>query len=258
MEILIETYLSLIFIIFFYMLIWFLFSTIRQRNDVADIAWGIGFVLVSYFSFFKNGLSFDRELLVTILVTVWAIRLSTHIYLRNRNKSEDYRYMAWRKEWGKWFYLRSFLQVFLLQGMLLLVVVSPVIITNIYRGNNLSLIDLIGFVVWVIGFFFEAIGDYQLSEFIKIKKKGQILQSGLWQYSRHPNYFGEVAQWWGIGIIALSVPYGYLGLIGPLTITYLITQVSGIPLLEKKYKDNPDFEVYKKKTSIFFPLPPKK
>lgn len=240
------------------MLIWFLFATIKKRNDVADIAWGIGFILVSYFSFFKNGLGFDRGLLVTILVTVWAIRLSTHIYLRNRNKSEDYRYMAWRKKWGKWFYLRSFLQVFLLQGMLMLVVVSPVIITNIYRGNNLSLIDLIGFVVWVIGFFFEAIGDYQLSEFIEIKKKGQILQSGLWQYSRHPNYFGEVAQWWGIGIIALSVPYGYLGLIGPLTITYLITQVSGIPLLEKKYKDNPDFEVYKKKTSIFFPLPPKK
>jgi steroid 5-alpha reductase family enzyme len=112
--------------------------------------------------------------------------------------------------------------------------------------------------VWVIGFFFESVGDAQLSRFIKDPaNKGKLMQSGLWKYTRHPNYFGEVTQWWGLWIIALSVSYGWLGIIGPLTITTLILKVSGIPLLEKSMEGNPEFQEYKKRTSVFFPLPPK-
>ena len=156
-------------------------------------------------------------------------------------------------------YLRSFLQIFILQGMLALVVASPVVIVNVYRGGYLAFLDYLGLVIWLLGFFIEALGDWQLLRFIKNpENKGKLMRSGLWRYSRHPNYFGEVVQWWGLWLISLTVAYGWLGIIGPITITFLITKVSGIPLLEQKWNSHPDFEDYKRKTSVFFPLPPKK
>lgn len=125
-------------------------------------------------------------------------------------------------------------------------------------SDQLIFANFLGLVIWLIGFFFEAVGDAQLSEFLKNpKNKGKIIQTGLWRYTRHPNYFGEVAQWWGIWLITLGIPLGWFGIIGPLTITVLILFVSGVPLLEKKYQGRADFEAYKKQTSVFFPLPPK-
>lgn len=130
---------------------------------------------------------------------------------------------------------------------------------GIFIHASLSLLDALGIAVWVFGFYFEAVGDAQLARFIKDPAhKGKIMQSGLWTYTRYPNYFGEVAQWWGIWLLALSLPNGLFGIIGPLTITFLILKVSGIPLLEKKYSGNAEFQEYKKKTSMFFPLPPYK
>ena len=115
--------------------------------------------------------------------------------------------------------------------------------------------DVLGVAVWLFGFYFEAVGDAELSRFIKNPvNKGKLLQSGLWSLTRHPNYFGEVAQWWGLWLVALSVPNGWLGIIGPITITFLILKVSGIPMLEKKMEENPDFAEYKRKTSVFIPL----
>ena len=259
MNILFEYYLCLSLVVFFYMFFWFIISVIKKRNDVADTAWGIGFLLIAVISFLKNDFSFDRAFLSTLLVVFWAIRLSIHIHSRNKGKKEDYRYKKWRDSWGKLFYLRSFFQVFVSQGILMLVIVSPVIIVNAYRGGSLNWLDLVGFIVWLIGFSFESIGDFQLNKFIQNPdNKGKIMQSGLWKYTRHPNYFGEVTQWWGLWIIALSVPYGYLGVIGPLTITILILKISGIPLLEKKMDDNIEFQEYKKRVSIFIPTLPKK
>ncbi len=258
MNLLFEYYLYLGWVVSLYMTFWFIISIIKKRNDVADIAWGLGFLLIAVISYLEKDFSFDRGFLSTLLIVFWSIRLSTHIYLRNRNKKEDYRYKAWRDKWGKSFYLRSFLQVFLSQGLLMLIIVSPVVIVNIYRGGPFQILDLLGLFIWIIGFLFESVGDYQLIKFIENPdNKDKIMQSGLWKYTRHPNYFGEVAQWWGLWIIALSVPYGYLGIIGPLTITILILKVSGIPLLEKKMDNNPEFQEYKKKVSIFLPLPPK-
>lgn len=243
--------------IFIWMSCWFIVAQLIKRNDVADIAWGLGFVVLAWTLFF-NRPSVQLSL-ATLLVTIWGVRLSTHIFLRNRSKPEDYRYQAWRKEWGKWFVPRSFLQVFMLQGLLLLLISAPIVGLSKNGQDSIHILNLIGFVVWLVGFIFESVGDLQLKEFISNpKNKGKIMQSGLWRYTRHPNYFGEVAQWWGIWLVAYGAPSFVWAIVGPLTITVLILKVSGIPLLEKKYQGNKDFEAYKKRTSVFIPLPPKK
>ncbi|MCX6783122.1 MAG: DUF1295 domain-containing protein [Candidatus Levybacteria bacterium] len=240
------------------MSLWFVVSLLKKRNDVADMAWGLGFVLMTWVSFFLSDDSGVRGMLVDILVTVWGLRLAWHIHARTKGKTEDYRYLSWRKEWGKWFYIRSYFQVYLLQGILLFLIVLPVIMINKNAGSALGLFDLVGVIAWLIGFYFEAVGDAQLARFIKNpENKGRLMQNGLWAHTRHPNYFGEVMQWWGIWLIALSVSGGWLGIIGPITITFLILKVSGIPMLEKKMEENPDFAEYKRKTSIFIPLPRK-
>ncbi|HTY12488.1 MAG TPA: DUF1295 domain-containing protein [Bacteroidota bacterium] len=239
-----------------YMSLWFIVAVALKRNDVADVAWGLGFVATAWIAFSLSGFAL-RSLIVNILVTVWGIRLAWHIYGRNHKRPEDYRYQAWRKEW-KNFYLRSYLQVFLLQGVLLYLTAVPMMFINRSPGPELGWLDFLGFGVWIIGFSFESIADRQLKNFVSDPaNKGKIMERGLWHYSRHPNYFGEVAQWWGIFIVALSVPSGWTTVIGPLTITVLILFVSGVPLLEKKYEGRADFQKYKERTSIFFPWPRK-
>lgn len=251
-------YLILALILLAYMSLWFVLSLFKRRNDVADIAWGLGFILIAWASYFIAGNFNIRILLVNILVSIWGIRLAWHISNRNKGKSEDYRYLAWRKEWGNWFYIRSYLQVYLLQGMLLYIIILPVLLINKNMSGPLNLIDGLGILIWLIGFMFESIGDAQLASFIKNPiNKGKIMQGGLWRYTRHPNYFGEVAQWWGLWLIAMNVPNGWFGIIGPLTITILILKISGIPMLEKKMAENPEFTEYKKRTSMFVPMPPK-
>lgn len=252
-------YLALALILYVYMSIWFVVSLIKKRNDVADVAWGLGFVLMTWSSYFLSGDSGVRGLLVGLLVTIWGFRLAWHIYTRNRGKAEDYRYLAWRKAWGKWFFPRSYVQVYLLQGMLLFIIALPVLLINKSSGTSLSLLDFLGVVVWLLGFYFEVVGDAQLARFIaNSANKGKLMQSGLWSYTRHPNYFGEVTQWWGLWLIALSVPNGWLGIVGPITITFLILKVSGIPMLEKKMAENQEFSEYKRRVSIFIPMLPKK
>jgi steroid 5-alpha reductase family enzyme len=242
--------------LFFYMTGWYIISTIKKRNDIADIAWGLGFVTLAWSAGYLSGFT-PRSLMVNLLVTIWGGRLAWHIFVRNRNKSEDYRYLSWRKEW-KFFYLRSFLQIYMLQGLLLYLIVLPVVHINMSPFTGFRFLDAIGVLIWAIGFYFESVADMQLKQFITNPlHKGKIMDVGLWKYSRHPNYFGEVTQWWGLFIIAFSVPNGYFTLVGPITITILILFVSGIPLLEKKYEGRKDFEEYKKRTSMFIPLPPR-
>lgn len=249
---------SSIFFVFVYVTLWFFYSLVKKRNDIADIAWGLGYIGLCVFYFFTGDASL-REMLMYGLILIWGIRLSLHIYFRNRGKEEDFRYLQWRNDWGKWFYLRSYFQIYLLQGFLLLLIMTPVMITSVYPQQEVTWLDFIGMVVWSIGFFFEAVGDWQLSRFIKNpKNKGKVMMEGLWKYTRHPNYFGEVTLWWGIGLMALNSPFGFYGLLGPIVITVLILFVSGIPMLEKKYADRQNYQEYKKKTSVFFPFPPKK
>ena len=244
--------------ILLYMTGWFIAARIRGRNDIADVAWGLGFILVAVVSLIAGGVYSTRGLLVSGLVLIWGLRLALHIYSRNRGRGEDPRYRKWREEWGKWFVLRSFLQVFMLQGMLLLMVAVPVVFANTSAYKPIGLLDLLGLVIWLYGFGFESVGDFQLLKFIRNPvNRGKLMTSGLWRYTRHPNYFGEVTLWWGIWLMTLAIEGGWLTIIGPLTITFLILKVSGIPMLEKPYEDRADFQEYKRRTSPFFPLSPK-
>jgi len=246
-------------LVFVYVNCWFIYAVINKRNDVMDVAWGIGFIFVALTSLLGFSHFEPRALLVSLLITIWGLRLAIHIYTRNKKKKEDWRYKKWREEWGKWFYLRTYGQVFLLQGLLLWIIALPIVYINQSHAVGLTLLDFLGLCVWGIGFFFEAIGDWQLRQFIsQPKNKGKIMMSGLWRYTRHPNYFGEVTQWWGIYLIVFSLPFGWAMIISPLLITFLILYVSGIPMLEKKWEDNKTFQAYKKRTSAFFPLLPKK
>lgn len=262
-----------------FMTLSFCYALYKKRNDIADVVWGIGFVVVAWFSFYASGFCAElipgvygpvrlQTLVVVLAVTVWGLRLATHIAVRNAGKEEDFRYKKWREEWGKSFVIRSYLQVFMLQGFLMLLISLPVIAVSIFGTAGLSWVTVIGFAVWLNGFVFEAGGDYQLSRFIKDPaNKGKIMSRGLWSLTRHPNYFGEVTQWWGVYLMCLplmlstavaSWPVWVIALLGPLTITVLILKVSGIPMLEKKYDDNIEFQEYKKRTNAFFPWFPRR
>lgn len=246
-------------IIFLYCSAWFIISLLKKRNDVADIAWGLGYIALCAYYVVQAGTN-SRELLLSALVLVWGTRLAWHIYRRNRGKTEDFRYAQWRTDWGKWFYLRSYAQVYLLQGFLLLLVIAPITVVASRAGQPaLGWLDAVGLLVWLLGFYFEARGDKELKDFLASpNNKGKVMDQGLWAYTRHPNYFGEVTMWWGIWVISLGGPGGWYGIVGPLTITSLILFVSGVPMLEKKYAADPAYQAYARKTSKFVPWWPKK
>lgn len=225
-------------LIWFYMTSWYLLSLVKKRNDIADIAWGLGFILVALLNFIFNPIS--KLLISLILISIWGIRLASHIYQRNKNKKEDYRYQQFKSS--------PYFKVYLTQGFFMWLISLPVI----NSVGNLKLFNYLGILIWLIGFYFESTADKQLKNFINNpKNKGRIMQSGLWNYSRHPNYFGEVTMWWGIWLLNLN--QNWWTIIGPLTITFLILKVSGVPLLEAKYKDNQEFQDYQKRVSVFIP-----
>jgi steroid 5-alpha reductase family enzyme len=241
-----------------YMLLWFAASLVLKRNDVADVAWGGGFIVAALAAQLSGGAVTDRAVLVVVLVIIWGVRLALHVGLRNRGKGEDARYRKWREEWGQYATVRSFFQIYILQGLLLLVISLPVLRVITAPAAPLTLMDFLGSAVWLVGFLFEVISDWQLLQYKKDPAhKGTVITTGLWRYSRHPNYFGEVTLWWGVFLLALAAPGGWMTIIGPVTITALILGVSGIPMLEKKYASNAEFDEYKRRTSAFFPLPPK-
>lgn len=243
--------------LFGYMVGWFGVSLIIKRNDIADLAWGMGFVLMAWLSYWLGGEFGSKALVVNVMVTVWGLRLAWHIGRRLLRSDEDSRYAAWRKDWGKWVYVRSFWQVYMLQGLLLFVIALPVMWINLHEGHVWIWWDGLGLLVWLVGFLIEMTADAQLRTFKADKKnKGKLLQTGLWRYSRHPNYFGEALLWWGIYLMSVSSGGGWT-VIGPITITFLVRFVSGVPLLENKYAGRADFEAYRKMTSVFMPWWPK-
>lgn len=253
MEIL-NSYLVAAPIIWVYVTILFVVAVIIRDNSIADIAWGSGFIIASVSVLLYQGTFGLRNILITALIIIWGSRLSIRIFRRNRGRGEDWRYKRWREEWGKTFYPRSYMQVFILQGLLLLVNVSPVIIINSFPAQTAAWTDVVGLCLWLVGFYFESVGDWQLDRFVRNPaNRGKIIQEGLWRYTRHPNYFGEITMWWGIFIIAFGSPYGIFGIIGPATITYLIVFVSGIPLAEKAMEQTPGFAEYKQRTSVLIP-----
>ncbi|MCB2301001.1 DUF1295 domain-containing protein [Clostridium tagluense] len=254
-----DLYLQSIGVIFVYMTVFFIVAQIVKNNSIVDMGWGLGFVVIAVYTLLTSGNYNFRSVIVTVLVFVWGMRLFYHILKRNLGKPEDFRYVAMRKKWGKLIIVMGFLQVFMLQGALMLVIAYPIIMNNATDTGSLGLLEIIGVVIWIVGFAFEALGDKQLKDFISDKKnKGHIMKWGLWKYTRHPNYFGEATMWWGIFIISLSSRSGIAGIISPILITLLLLFVSGVPMLEKHYKDNKEFQDYSKYTNIFVPWVPKK
>lgn len=242
----------------------FLIARSRGRYDLIDVAWGltfIGIALVSYTAHMPG--FFTVQTLVTTLVFMWGMRLSFHIYMRwDRSRTEDKRYSEMRKRFDRlpggvrW---NMFVRVFLLQAVLALVVSLPVVTVNSAEPLLFNVGTLIGLMVWVIGFLFESLGDYQLRRHLSDpKSKGKLMTTGLWKFTRHPNYFGEFAQWWGIFIMAVPAGGWWISLVGPLVISILLLFVSGVPLTEKHFEGRKGWKEYKRRTSIFLPLPPKK
>lgn len=240
----------------FIFILTFLFAVLIRNNGIVDVLWGLGFIVIAGLTFLLSpGTSTG---LIFVLVTIWGVRLAVHIGIRNSGKGEDFRYAQWRKDWGNWWVLRTFGQVFLLQWLLMQIVALSITQATNGVANNQVLIVL-GLVIWIIGFYFEAIGDYQLTVFkSKASSKGKLMTTGLWRYTRHPNYFGEAILWWGVALIAYANSSNFAVFLGPLTIDFLLLYVSGIPMLEAKYKGRKDWLSYARRTSAFFPLPPKK
>lgn len=253
-----STFLLLLSIAVLFMSGVFVVSLILKNNGIVDVAWGIGIMLITLITFFGWEDDSLRKGVGTALVLAWGARLSIRIFLKNMRRPEDFRYRAWREKWGSSFVARSFFQIYLLQGFLLTVVALPILLINTQVGPAFAVIDYLGVLVWCAGFFFESVGDFELDRFLASpKNKGKIFTDGLWKYSRHPNYFGETLMWFGIGILALSVPNGFWGLLSPLLILFLLLAVSGIPMLERRWSGNLEFEAYKRKTSAFIPRRPK-
>lgn len=242
-----------------YMSVLFVIGMLAKNNAIADVGYGIAFIVVILATLFQHPGTAFLTLGFALLPFIWGLRLALRIYLKNRGKPEDFRYRTWREEWGKTFVIRSFLQVYMLQGLVVFVVSLPVVLAIAFPGVLNTALVLTGVLVWLVGFFFEAVGDFQLDQFIRNPlNKGKIMSLGLWRYSRHPNYFGESTMWVGIAISSAglsSLPLA--GFISPALITFLLLKVSGVPLLEKHFAGNPEWEAYKARTSVFLPLPPK-
>ncbi len=245
--------------IFIYMNLLFILAVVLKKNDIVDIAWGMGFILITVMFLILVREYHLRRILVSTLVFIWGLRLAFYIFIRNKGKKEDFRYAQWKHDWGKYWIIRSYLQVFLLQGFFMLTIAYPLFLLTQDQPDHINYLDIIGLCLWLTGFFFEAVGDAQMRSFkLDPNNKGKIMNQGLWKYTRHPNYFGESAMWWGIFFITLNVQHGWIAIFSPVIITLLLLKVSGVPLLEKKYEYNPEYKEYIRKTSSFIPLLPKK
>jgi steroid 5-alpha reductase family enzyme len=250
--------LSSAIVILIWMTTWFFLALLKKDNSIVDIAWGLGFVVVALWGYAQTSNKTIVMHSMLGMIVLWGVRLALHIYARNKGKGEDFRYKKWREDWGSWFVVRSFFQVFMLQGLLMYGVAQPIIAVMYALPFAVQWWHLLGILIFGIGFLFEAVGDWQLVVFKRdARNKGKLMTTGLWAYTRHPNYFGEALLWWGVWLVSLSFDTWY-GILSPLLIGFLLLKVSGIPMLEKKYEGRADFEAYKKRTSAFWPLPPKK
>lgn len=243
-----------------FFLLWLLSLRLRDAS-IVDSWWGPGFALVALVSFLltPDGAR-PRRLLVLALTAIWGLRLGLHIFLRNAGHGEDPRYQAMRRSWGDRFPLVSLVTVFGFQALILWIVSAPVQASQRPSAPAaLGAWDVAGAATWAIGLLFEAVGDAQLARFrADPANASRVMDRGLWRYTRHPNYFGDAVVWWGLAIVAAEAGVGVFGFIGAFVMTYLLVRVSGVALLERGLrKRKPDYEDYVRRTSSFFPRPPK-
>lgn len=240
--------------------LWLLSLAIKDAS-IIDIFWGSGFVIVAwlYASLVGFELAGTRNWVFLGMITIWGLRLTLYLAIRNVGKGEDYRYVEMRKQGGKHFWWISFLRVFALQGFLIWMI-SAVYAPALSISGSLVLLDYVGILFWAIGLFFEAVGDAQLRMFKQNPDNvGKVMDKGLWRYTRHPNYFGDAMVWWGFFMFGLCQWQGLAFVFCPLIMTLFLLKVSGVALLESKLKKTkPQYAEYIRKTPAFVPGLPKK
>lgn len=233
-----------------------LWSLLKKDASVVDRVWGLSFVLLAVVYVWSAKVFNWQSGLLLLLVAIWGLRLSLHIFLRNRHHGEDYRYAAMRAHHGRRFWWYSLFSVFLLQAVLAWLISAPLLWFLFHSGDvAFGAAQMSGLVIWSIGFFFETVGDAQLKRFKANRQNaGKLLNTGLWSITRHPNYFGDALLWWGYWSFALSIPMGWVTFFGPLIMTLLIRYVSGVALLEKSMNTSkPGYTAYVASTPPFIP-----
>jgi steroid 5-alpha reductase family enzyme len=241
----------------FFTVLWVASLALRNAS-IVDMWWGPAFLLAlaAYLKF--EGPSETRAWVVLAAATLWGLRLAWHIGRRNIGHGEDPRYAAWRAQYGSRWWWRSYLKVFLLQATVAWIVSWPLYFAVRQGPRFPTLLDLLGLGLFAAGWLFEAVGDWQLAAFKRDPANtGRVMDRGLWRYTRHPNYFGEAVLWWGLGLLGAATG-GWVGLIGPALITFLLLRVSGVTLLERGLlASKPAYADYVARTSAFVPRPPK-
>jgi len=236
-------------------------SLVRRDASIVDVYWGAGFGVIALLAWsLAGGQGGARADLVTALALLWSLRLGGHLAWRRRGEPEDFRYREMRAYHGERFGRVSLYSVFLLQGALQWLVSLPIQIVHLDASPApLGLVDALGCGLFAIGFGFEAVGDAQLARFrADPANRGRTLDRGLWRYTRHPNYFGDVLVWWGFFCFALAAPFGAVTALSPVLLTFLVLRVSGVPLLERGLrKRRDDYAAYCQRTSAFIPRPPR-
>lgn len=263
-------------VILFHFIFYFFKAEAKNNYGIIDVGWGLGFVWIAWALILVRtqllGVNSNFLSLITVLVTtIWGVRLSTHIRRRNEGKPEDYRYVAMRaKIQPPWRKLKGFVKIFLVQALFMFLIAWVLIANIMVSGNVIELWMygplLGGLFLWMVGFYFQAVGDAQLARFKKNpENKGKLMTTGLWALTRHPNYVGEVFMWWGVTIMGfgngfiISLPWlPLIAIFSALVVTFLLRYLSGVPLLEKRMVNHPDFAAYAERTSIFLPRLPRK
>ncbi|MBK9087658.1 MAG: DUF1295 domain-containing protein [Holophagales bacterium] len=240
-------------------------SVVRKDASIVDPWWSIGFLLVAAHTVARTGLTPGKTLLLA-MVGAWAIRLWLYLLSRSRGKPEDPRYAAFRRKYGvERYWWVSFFQVFLLQGVLVVLISAPLqMAAAAGEPDPVSLIDLLGLGLFSVGLAIEVVADAQLASYRRAKARGgagapgPVLDTGLWRFSRHPNYFGEALLWWGFFLCALDVPWGWATFHAPALMTFLLVKVSGVAMLDAHMAaTRPEYADYIRRTSGFLPLPPR-
>ena len=236
---------------------WFI-SQLRNDVSIVDSMWSLMFLIATGTYVFLADSPGTRAMLVTVLVTIWAVRLAGHITWRNWGEEEDYRYQKIRENNSPNFGFKSLYIVFGLQASLAWIISIPLLIA-VNADTAIGYLDFAGAALWLVGFIFETVGDLQLARFkSNPKNQGRVLDTGLWRFTRHPNYFGESCIWWGFYLIAFSAG-GWWSIVSPALMTFLLLRVSGVAMLEKDIgKRRPQYVDYIERTNAFFPGPQKR
>ncbi len=237
-----------------------LISLWKQDSSIVDLFWGIGFTLIAWSAFLWQESPQARSYLINLLVTIWGLRLSIYLMWRNHGRGEDPRYQSMRRSYGSHYWWVSLLIVFVLQGALMWLISLPIQAAALNPlPTRWNIWDGCGLVIWTIGISFETIGDWQLARFRSHpENRGKVLRSGLWRYTRHPNYFGDFCVWWGIYLIA-AAGGAWWTVISPVIMSVLLMRVSGVSLLESTIQDRrPEYADYQRITNAFFPWFPKR